>query len=254
VAAETARYCNEPLIGQTGGEDVWFWTTTGSPGTDFKRYRSTGLVDVRCWRNRLGLTFVHPAEQEIVYQLYSPAAPPQTRAPTTWYRKRYTANWHLPKWSCRMRSKRRTSSSNHSCRPPRLSADGAIGRLPDPQPSPNHYGNRSWRISPGATTIEVDDALAWRNLALPVTYALIGAGTAASETRRVTAVSFFYCRKFDHACCRRGGTIGHPVGQGPTLSGGSPPGRRQVPPPLAALRSGWHAPRSRSMASRSPTP
>jgi hypothetical protein len=80
VAAETARYCNEPLIDQTGGEDVWFSTTTGSPGTDFKRYRSTGLVDVHYWRNRLRLTFVHPAEQEIVYQLYSPATPLEPRA------------------------------------------------------------------------------------------------------------------------------------------------------------------------------
>lgn len=216
VAADTARYCNDPLIDQTGCEDIWFSSTTGTPGTDFKRYRSTGLLDIHYWRNLLGLTFVHPAEQEIVYQLYSPASPPSNPTPTTWYRKRYTSNWHL-------RDALKATDFIFKSLLPSFRGyliTGADGRLQIRSKRPTVTGTIQENAAAGSTSIEIDDAAAWRGLNVPVVYSLVGAGLATSETRRVTAVSFSVAGNTITLAAVASGSI-QATRSGPTFTGGS---------------------------------
>ena len=137
------------------------------------RTRSTRLppISSACWRCQ-GTAARHTAT--------GLATSPSNPAPTTWYRKRYTANWHLK--DALKASDFIFKSLLPSFRGYLLT--GADGRLQIRSRRPTITATIQDNLAPGATTVEVDDALAWRNLALPVTYALIGAGMARAGDGR----------------------------------------------------------------------
>lgn len=186
VAAETSNYCREPLIDQTGGEDLYVSTASGTAGTDFKRYRSTGILDTAFYRWVLGLTTTYPAEQEATYNTYSDEAPPANPTPGTWYRKRYTSNWHL-------REPMRVTDFIFKHLLPSFRGyliTGADGRLQIRTEKPIHGGTLTANASAGATSIAVQDVYTLKQQNLPIYYALIGYGTSTSETRQITNIQY----------------------------------------------------------------
>jgi hypothetical protein len=186
VAAETSNYCREPLIDQTGGEDLYVSTASGTAGTDFKRYRSTGILDTAFYRWVLGLTTTYPAEQEATYNTYSDEAPPADPTPSTWYRKRYTSNWHL-------REPMRVTDFIFKHLLPSFRGyliTGADGRLQIRTEKPIHGGTLTANASAGATSIAVQDVYTLKQQNLPIYYALIGYGTSTSETRQITNIQY----------------------------------------------------------------
>lgn len=186
AAAQTAAYCNDPLIDQTGGEDVYVSTNAGTAGTDFKRYRSTGLLDTYYFRKRLGLDAAYPAEREVAYNSYNPSSPPANPTPATYYRKRYTSNWHIKE------QVKAVDFIFKSLLPAFRGylVTGASGKLQIRSERPTVTSYLLANASIGATTVAIEDAAAWKAMAIPVVYALIGVGEATSETRRVAAISF----------------------------------------------------------------
>jgi hypothetical protein len=186
VAGETADYCADPLLDQSGSEDVYVSTAAGTAGTDFKRYRSTGLLDTYYFRKVLGLTTQYSAEREVNYNTFNPASPPSSVTPGTYYRKRYTANWHL-------REEVKAADFIFKTLLPSFrgylvtSAQGKL-QIRSERPTVTSYLRSS--VSAGATSVAIEDALAWQALNLPIVYVLVGAGLATSETRKVTAIQF----------------------------------------------------------------
>lgn len=186
VARETALYCNEPLIDQTGGEDVYISTTSGTAGVDYKRYRSTGLLDTYFFLWRLGLTTTYPAEREVTYNTFNPASPPSNPTPTTYYRKRYTSNWHL-------REKTKVVDFIFKNLLPCFRGylvTGGDGRLQIRSEKPTVNGGLVSTGTAGATQIAIEDVGAWKALNLSVYFALIGVGESTSETRRITNIAY----------------------------------------------------------------
>lgn len=181
----TSEYCAEPLLDASGGEDVYVSTSSGTPGTDFKFYRSTGLLDTYYFRKVLGLTSQYSAEREVTYNTYNPATG-ASPTPATYYRKRYTSNWHIREFTKAVDfiSKNLLASFRGYLT---TSAQGKL-QIKTEKPTITSYLRND--ISIGATSVPVEDALAWRSLNVPVMFALISAGTATSETRRVTSVEF----------------------------------------------------------------
>lgn len=186
VSGQTSEECARPLIDQSGGEDVYISSAAGTPGVDFKRYRSTGILDTWYFRKLLGLSPEYGAEREVVYNVVNPAAnnPPPT--PATWYRKQFTSNFHIKE------PIRVTDFLFKSLLP---SFNGylttsAQGKLQIKTLKRAITSNLRSNVSPGSTTIEVDDVKAWRSLDVPVKYALIGVNTATSETRVVVATDY----------------------------------------------------------------
>jgi hypothetical protein len=186
VASDSAAYCNQPMLDTSGSEDAYFSADSGTAGTDYKRYRSTGLLDTYYWRWKLGLDTTYPAEREITYQTYESDAPPANPTPSTYYRKRYTSNWYL-------REAIRTTDFIFKHLLPSFRGylvTGADGRLQIRAERPAIVSYLRGNTSIGATSVAIEDALAWKQLNLPVYYALIGVNQATSETRQVTAISY----------------------------------------------------------------
>lgn len=186
VAGETADYCADPLLDQSGSEDVYVSTAAGTAGTDFKRYRSTGLLDTYYFRKVLGLTATYSAEKEVTYNTFNPASPPSSVTPGTYYRKRYTANWHL-------REEIKAADFIFKSLLPSFRGyliTSAQGKLQIRSERPTVTSYLRTATLAGATSLAIEDALAWNTLNLPVVYVLVGAGLATSETRQVTAIAF----------------------------------------------------------------
>lgn len=185
IAGQTLAYCDQPMIDQTGGEDVYISAASGTPGVDYKRYRSTGIIDTWHFRKKLGLTSNYAAEREVTYNTYNPASPPSP-TPTTYYRRRYTSNFHI-----RDRVKAADFIFNSLLPSMRgyliTSAQGKL-QIKTEKPTVTSYLLQS--VSAAATTVKIEDAKAWKDLNLPFYFALIGVGLATSETRKVTAISY----------------------------------------------------------------
>lgn len=185
VSGETANYCDDSLLDQSGGEDVYVSTASGTPGTDYKRYRSTGLLDKYYFRKKLGVTSQYSAEREVIYNTFAPGS---LVTPTlgTYYRKRYTSNFSIIDF------KRAIDFIFKDLLPAFrgylvTSAQGKL-QIRSERPTITSYLRND--AADGATAVQVEDALAWRNLNLPVIFALISVGTATSETAKVSSVSF----------------------------------------------------------------
>lgn len=186
ASGDTADYCNEPLKDDTGGEDVYISASAGTPGTDYKRYRSTGLLDTYYFLKVLGLTSAHSAEREAQVTTYNPASPPTSPTLRTFYRKRFTSNHAI------VEPVKVTDFFNKSLLPAFrgyfiTSAQGKL-QIKTERPTVTSYIRND--ISIGATAVPVEDALAWRSLNLPVIFALVGVNLATSETRKVTSIDF----------------------------------------------------------------
>lgn len=217
IAADTAAYCNEPMIDASGGEDVYVSTSAGTAGADFKRYRSTGLLDTYYFLWKLGLTGTYPAEREVTYNTYSATAPPANPTASTYYRKRYTANWHIKE-----PIKVTDFIFKHllPCFRGYL-VTGADGKLQIRSERPAITSYLRGNISAGATSIAIEDAYAWKQLNLPVYYVLIGVGETDSETRRVTAIDYSTAgNSITLTASAAGGGI-TATASGATLSGGT---------------------------------
>lgn len=182
----TVDHCNEPLIDQTGGEDLYISNTLSNPGTDFKRYRSTGLLDTYWFRWVLGIDSAYPASREATYNTFNPASPPGSITPTTRYRRRYTVNFAVKE-----RTRTYDFLSKSLLPASRMflltGADGKLQLRADKQ-HPTSFLRNS--VSSGATALPIEDAEAWKSQTLPVFYCLVGVGLAASETARVTSIDY----------------------------------------------------------------
>ena len=114
VAIETAKYCDEPLHDKSGGEDLVVAQTDDVAYGSFTagRFRSTGLIDPFFWRRRMSSSAPYSAERlanityfpvtefvtdEFGQQVEQFVPPPNNFTPNEYFRKRYTANWHLKK-------------------------------------------------------------------------------------------------------------------------------------------------------------
>lgn len=186
ACGETADYCNEPLKDDTGGEDVYISVNAGVPGTDYKRYRSTGLLDTYFFRKVLGLTSAYSAEREATVTTYNPASPPSSPAITTHYRKRYTTNVPIRETVKAVDFKFKTLLPAYRG----YFITSARGKLQIRSEKPTVTSLIRNGLSIGATAVPVEDALAWRSLNLPVIFALIGVGLSTSETRKVASIDF----------------------------------------------------------------
>jgi phage-related protein len=212
VSGQTSEECARPLIDQTGGEDVYVSTASGTPGTDYKRYRSTGILDTWYYRKLLGLTAEYSAEREVPYNTFNAANPPTNITPGTYYRKQYTSNFHL-KDSIRVTDflfKSLLPSFNGYL------TTSAQGKLQIKTLKRAITSNLRANVSTGATSIQIDDAKAWRSMDVPVKYALIGVGTATSETRLVVAAD--YSTAANSITVTTSGSV---ASDGATLSGGT---------------------------------
>jgi hypothetical protein len=211
IAGATAEYCNEPLIDQSGGEDFYVSTGSGTPGVDFKRYRSTGLLDTYYFRKVLGLTSQYSAEREVTYNTFDPANP-GSQTPGTYYRKRYTSNWYL-------RERIKAVDFIFKKLLPAFRGylvTGADGKLQIRTEKPTVTSYLRNNASAGATAIHIEDAAAWQALNLSAIYVLIGAGLSTSETRRVTSIQYSTAGNSITLAASGSGTA-----SGSTLSGGT---------------------------------
>lgn len=212
IASETASYCNDPMIDTSGGEDVYISSSAGTAGTSFKRYRSTGLLDTYYFRWKLGLDSTYPAEREVTYNTYSPTTDPGAITPGTYYRKRYTANWHL-------RDSVKAVDFIFKSLLPSFRGyliTGADGKLQIKSEKPTITSYIRSSVSSGGSTIPIEDAKAWLSLNVPILYCLVGVGEATSETHLISSVEYSTTGNSITLAASGSGTA-----SGATLSGGT---------------------------------
>src|SRR5262245_4587093 len=209
-------YCDEPLKDESGADDVYVSSTAGTPGVDYKRYRTTGVLDTYHFRNKLGLDANLPASRETTITTFNPASPPASPAITIRYRRRYTCNFHL--------SEREKVAETvfkkilPSCRGYLLTgADGKL-QLKIEKAMPTSLLRAS--ASAGATALAIEDAFAWKSQTLPVFYVLIGWELATSEVRKVTTIDYSVTGNSITLSATATGSISA-TASGATLSGGS---------------------------------
>jgi hypothetical protein len=184
---ETAEYCNEPLRDDSGCEEFWYDQTQGTAGTDWKRYRSTGVLDSVYYKYLLNpIDANRPQKLGAEYNAYDPENPPEGIVPQTFYRKRYTSNWHLKepiKVSDFLFKHLLPSFRGYLV----TGADGRL-QIKSERPAISSYLRNA--TSPGTSTIAVEDVTAWQKLQLNQLYVLVGAGQDTSETHSVEAIAF----------------------------------------------------------------
>lgn len=105
VNYRTALHCDTPLIDETNDELIAIHEDEiDAAGTDFNRYRSTGLISARSMRyNHLGDTSIIPSNVDGPYEPYDPLdpVPPYIPGATPTFikqkllRKRYTSNFPI---------------------------------------------------------------------------------------------------------------------------------------------------------------
>lgn len=186
VAVETAQYCNEPLIDESGCEEFWYDQNNGTAGVDWKRFRSTGILDWQYYKWVLGEVTSRPQTLGAEYNAYDPENPPVDPPASTFYRKRYTSNWHL-------KEPIKVSDFLFKHLLPSFRGylvTGADGKLQIKTERPAITSLLRNATSAGATTVAVEDVTAWQRLAFNTIYCHIGSGMDTSETRRVTGLAY----------------------------------------------------------------
>jgi hypothetical protein len=187
VCLETAQYCNEPITDTSGCEEFWYDQTQGTAGVDWKRYRSTGVLDSVYYKYQLNpIDANRPQKLGAEYNAYDPENPPEGIVPQTFYRKRYTSNWHL-------KEPLKVSDFIFKHLLPSFRGylvTGADGRLQIKSERPAISSYLRNATAPGDTTIAIEDATQWQRLQLNQLYVLVGAGQDTSETRRVERIEF----------------------------------------------------------------
>jgi len=187
VSYQTAEYCNEPLQDDSGCEEFWYDQNQGTAGTDWKRYRSTGVLDSAYYKYQLTPTDANrPQKIAAEYNAYDPENPPENPIPTTYYRKRYTSNWHLkePVKVADFLFKHLLPSFRGYLV---TGADGKL-QIKSERPAITSYlrGNANYE----QTSISVQDVTTLLKLQLNQLYVVIGAGTDTSETKRVRSIIY----------------------------------------------------------------
>ncbi|MFZ9311637.1 MAG: hypothetical protein ACO24O_09065, partial [Arenimonas sp.] len=217
VALETARYCDEPLLDDSGGEQLYLSDElNGAAGTTFKRYPSTGLLNTDFYRFLLGLTGTESQRQQAVYNYFNPTAAPSSITPETYYRKRYTCNLIL-------RDKSRIVDFIFKKLLPSFRGylvTGADGKLQIRTERPQLTQYLRANASAGATSLSIEDAAAWKALDVPVIYALVDVGTADAEVVEILSIDYSTAGNSITLAKTVTGTITATV-SGATLSGGS---------------------------------
>lgn len=218
IAGASADYCREPLTDNSGGEDFYVSTSVGTAGTDFKRYRSTGLIDVQYWRHYLGLTSTYSAERETTYNTFAPTSAPADPTASTVFRKRWTANFHL-------KEKIKAADFIFKKLLPSFKGymvTGADGKLQIRVEKPAVGGYLRAGIFAPTTTIPIEDAVAWKEkeTECPTLYAIIGDGLSTSECHVVSQVLFSTAGNSVAIARTVVGTVVVTL-SGATLSGGS---------------------------------
>ena len=186
VAVETAQYCNEPLIDESGCEEFWYDQNNGTAGIDWKRFRSTGILDWQYYKWVLGEVTSRPQTLGAEYNAYDPENPPVDPPASTFYRKRYTSNWHL-------KEPIKVSDFLFKHLLPSFRGylvTGADGKLQIKTERPAITSLLRNATSAGATTVAVEDVTAWQRLAFNTIYCHVGSGMDTSETRRVTGLAY----------------------------------------------------------------
>lgn len=216
VSGRTAAYCNDPLKDATGGEDLFLSDEmTANGGVDLIRYRSSGVLDTSYYRSVLGLDANTAGEIEAGYNYFDPANPSGVSA-STYYRKRYTANFHLVE---------RIKATDFLFKKLLPSFRGYLttnsaGKLQIKCERPQLTQYLRSSTSVGATSLAIEDVEAWTALDVPVKYVLVDAWTSQAETARVTDASYSTLGNSITLSTSVSGTI-TATASGATLSGGA---------------------------------
>ena len=187
TAYQTAEYCNEPLRDDSGCEEFWYDQNQGTAGTDWKRYRSTGILDTAYFKYILNpIDANRPQKLGADYNAYDPENPPTSIVATTFYRKRYTSNWHIkePIKITDFIFKHLLPSFRGYL------VTGADGKLQIKSERQAVSSLLRSATSPTATTMAIEDVTAWQRLAVNEIYAVIGVGTDFSETRTISGIEY----------------------------------------------------------------
>lgn len=186
VAVDTAEYCNQPLIDTSGCEEFWYDQNQTNAGTDWKRYRSTGVLDWPYFAQKVNPSYGRPQKRGAEYNAYDPDNPPINPIATTVFRKRYTSNWHLkePVKVADFLFKHLLPSFRGYLT---TGADGKL-QIKSERPAISSYLRSA--VSAGATSIPVEDVTVWQNLRINEVFALIGAGQSTSETHIVSGMAY----------------------------------------------------------------
>lgn len=186
VAIETAKYCDEPLYDKSGGEDLVVGQTDDVTYGSFTagRFRSTGLIDPFFWRRRISSSAPYSAERlanityfpvtefvvdEFGQQVEQLVPPPDNFVPNEYFRKRYTANWHLRKGV-------KVADFLFKQLLPSFQGylvTGADGRLQIRSQRSAVQSRSSGTVTPAMNTVDVYDGKQFIDLNLPVKYVLI---------------------------------------------------------------------------------
>jgi len=205
VAIETAKYCDEPLYDKSGGEDLVVGQTDDVLYGSFTagRFRSTGLIDPFFWRRRLNSSAPYSAERlanityfpvvetvtnEFGQQVEQLVPPPLNFTPNEYFRKRYTANWHLKKGV-------KVADFLFKQLLPSFQGylvTGADGRLQIRSQRSAIQSRSSGTVTPAMNTIDVYDGKQFIDLNLPVKYVLIQSPgfPASGNVRQVVGIDY----------------------------------------------------------------
>ena len=210
-----ADYCNQPMLDTSGNEDYYVSDRAGTAGTDFKRYRSTGLLDTYHFRKVLGVDSTYPQAREVTYNTFDPTAPPASPTASTWYRRRYTANFHVIE-------KTKVADFLFKTLLPAFKGyliTGSDGKLQLKIDKPLKVQYARGVTLAGDTAIAIEDATAFTETTLPVRFALVDT-SALQECVRISSVQFSTAGNAITLAKAVTGTITATL-SGSTLSGGS---------------------------------
>jgi hypothetical protein len=197
AAVETAQYCEEPLLDESGGEDLAVVQNDDVLNSAFRlgRFRSTGLIDPFFWRRKILNSGEYGAEQYAWINYINPedvalyANNVLQLVPTPYFRKRYTANWHLRKGIkvADFLFKQLLPSFRGYL------VTGANGKIQIRSERSAVQSRSSGAVSPSMNTIDVYDGTAYKNLNLPVLNVLIRNPEAAitrASVRQIVGIQY----------------------------------------------------------------
>jgi hypothetical protein len=215
-AALTYLYCNEAIKDTSGGEDLYLSDEmSANGGVDLIRYKSTSVIDRYYFRTILGIDATYSQETQAAYNYVDTATNPTTTA-STFYRRRYTANFNIVdkiKATDFLFKKLLPSFRGYLL----TGQDGKI-KIKCEKPQLTQYLRAS--TSAGATMLAIEDAVAWKALSLPHIYGIVDVWTSQAETFKVSSIDYSAAGNSVTLTSSGTGTI-TATASGATLSGGS---------------------------------
>lgn len=218
VCWDTGKFCDEVLIDDSNGERTFVAAderpNIGRAASQHRLFRSTGLIDARYFRYRLGLDQEVPEFADPDLEDFDPVAPPQAIAPVRYLRRRYTANTLLGE---------RMKLVDFLFKVLLPSFRGYIvigsnGKLQIRCERPVDSARVRAAAAVGAQSIAVDNAEAWRGSLRGEV--LIGTGLTTSEVRQVTGARYSLAGNQISLNAQASGTL-TATRSGATLNGGT---------------------------------